>query len=230
MQGNNDATKAFYEQYQEPSVDWLNKKLRDIKLGWLKASEMEIYLAYMQMYSRKHLHCGAYDIADFYGYTESKVARLQIEFARRFKNDQSEDDVKFRERILKSMLAKGNEAPLIKVTNDAGKLCFSVNNASDVRRIRRIAAKVGVAIGNVINNSEFSLHPYVFATLFMVCDSSFKKQMEKYVKSYGATLAEVFPSTKQLITRAGIEILKNVGSSALLELVGGILQKGEKNA
>ena len=230
MQDKDDAHKIFYGQYEEPSVDWLNKKLKDVKLGWLKASEMEIYLAYMQMYSRKHLHCGAYDIADFYGYTESKVAKLQIEFSRRFKKDLSEDDVKFRARILDSMISKSNEDPLIKVTNDAGKLCFTVNNASDVRRIRRIAAKEGLAIGNVVNNTEFSLHPYVFATLFMVCDSSFKRQMEKYVKKSGATLSEVFPSTKQLITRAGIEILKSISSAALVESVNGILQAGGTHA
>jgi hypothetical protein len=221
--------RTFYEQYQEPTVEWLNEKLNGIKLGWLKASEMEIYLAYIQMYSRQHLHRSPYDIADLYGYTESKVAKLQIEFARRFKKDGSEDDLKFRERIFRSMFSQNNEEPLIKVSSDAGKLCFSVTNASDVRRIRRIAAKEGLLIGNVVNNTEFSLILYVFASLFMVCDTNFKKRMEKYVKREGMALSDVFPTTGQLITRAGIDIIKNVSSSALVDLVGGILQKGDNN-
>ena len=221
--------RTFYEQYQEPTVEWLNEKLNGIKLGWLKASEMEIYLAYMQMFSRKHLHQSPYDIADLYGYTESKVARLQIEFARRFKRDATEDDVKFRERIFKSMLSQNQDEPLIKVSSDAGKLCFSVTNASDVRRIRRIAAKEGLVVGSVVNNTEFSLLPYVFASLFMVCDTEFKKQMHKYVKKEGKVLSEVFPTTGQLITRAGIDIIKNVGSSALVDLVNGILKMGDNN-
>ena len=221
--------RTFYEQYQEPTIEWLNEKLNGIKLGWLKASEMEIYLAYMQMYSRQHLHQSPYDIADLYGYTESKVAKLQIEFARRFKKDGSEDDVKFRERIFRSMLSQNNEEPLIKVSNDAGKLCFSLTNASDVRRIRRIAAKEGLVIGNVVNNTEFSLLPYVFASLFMVCDTKFRKQMELHVKNKGKILSDVFPTTGQLITRVGIDIIKNIGSSALEDLIGGILHKGGAN-
>lgn len=229
MKKENDPPRAFYDQYQEPSIDWVNEKLNGIKLGWLKASEMEIYLAYMQMYSRRHLHRSPYDIADLYGYTESKVAKLQIEFARRFKRGESEDDVKFRERIFKSMVSRNGEDPLIKVSNDAGKLCFSITNASDVRRVRRIAGKEGLVIGNVVNNIEFSLHSYVFASLFMVCNTDFKKRMEKYVKKEGMVLAEVFPTTGQLITRVGIDIMKNISSAVLVDLVSGILQKGGNN-
>ena len=223
MENLSDRPKAFYDQYQEPSVGWLNKKLVGVKLGWLKASEMEIYLAYMQMYSNGHLHCDAYDIADLYGYTESKVAKLQVEFARRFKNN-TEDDKQFLTRILESMRpAKDKEDALIKVSNDNGKLCFSVKNASEVRRIRRIAAKNGLVVGSVINNTEFSLQPDVFASLFMVCDSDFKKQMKKYAEKTGKTLAEAFPTTGQLITRVGVDIVKNVGSNTLISLMGSIL-------
>ena len=70
--------------YKEPDLEWLKKAFKDVKLGWLKVSEMEEYLAYMQMYANNDLGRVAYEVADEYGYTESKIAKLQVEFARRF--------------------------------------------------------------------------------------------------------------------------------------------------
>lgn len=224
MQHEKDDTKvmAFYDQYQKPSVKWLNEKLEAVKLGWLKASEMEIYLAYMQMYSRNHLHRDPFEIADIYGYTESKVAKLQIEFARRFINNENESESDFLKRIYFGMLSQDGRS-FINVDNFNGRICFSVKNASDVRRIKRIAAEKGLVVGSVVNNSEFALQPHVFALLFMLCDESFKSQMENYVKREGKKISDVFPSTKQLITRMGVELLKRVASDEMTKYLGGFV-------
>ena len=126
------------EVYQKPDLKWLKDLFQDIKIGWLKASEMEIYLAYMLMYTNNDLGRVAYEIADEYGYTESKVAKLQVEFARRFKTKEK-DDV-FLTRIFMAMTKKNESlriVPIIK--NDA--ISFTLYDAGDARRLRNIIVK-----------------------------------------------------------------------------------------
>lgn len=212
--------EPFYSQYQIPSGEWLEEKFKSLKLGWLKASEMEIYLAYMLMYQQNHLHRSAFDIADFYGYTESKVAKLQIEFARRFKKIEGEGDAEFLTRIFRSMFPKGaDEKPSISIAVDGDKVCFSVRNAADARRIKRIAAERGLVVGSVVNNTEFSLKAEVFASLFMECDAKFKSRMKACIKRSDRSWEELFPTLGQTITRKGVRILKDVCTNTIIDFV-----------
>lgn len=163
------------EVYQKPDLKWLKNLFQDIKIGWLKASEMEIYLAYMLMYANNDLGRVAYEIADEYGYTESKVAKLQVEFARRFKTKEK-DDV-FLTRIFKAMTKKNESlriVPIIK--NDA--ISFTLYDAGDARRLRNIICRTGMMAISDSSKLVFNLTPEVFAALFVDCSEEFKQRLD----------------------------------------------------
>ena len=210
--------KGFYEAYKEPNEIWDGEQFKNLKLGWLKASEMEIYFAYMLMYMRKDLHKSTFEIADLYGYTESKVAKLQIEFSRRFKIYQSIDDDTFLKAIFGAMIG---DSPSIVVLIDDTKLSFAIKDAADARRIRRIASERGLVIGGGINKQEFSLLPFVFASLFSKSNHRLSERMKECILKNASkeSLKEVFPEEGEIITAKGIQLLKDIGREVLIGVI-----------
>lgn len=52
-----------------PDLNWLKAQFANIKPGMLKASELEVYIAYMLMF--EDLGKSRFELADKYGYTET---------------------------------------------------------------------------------------------------------------------------------------------------------------
>jgi hypothetical protein len=162
--------------YKEPDLEWLKKAFKDVKLGWLKASEMEVYLAYMLMYANNDLGRVAYEVADEYGYTESKVAKLQVEFARRFKT--KEDDAAFLNRIFKAMINKKDTHRIVPIVRKE-TISFTLYDAGDARKLRNIICRTGMMAISDSSKLVFTLTPEVFAALFVECSYVFKNRLEE---------------------------------------------------
>lgn len=180
--GCNRATKERGEgksmtlKYKEPDLEWLKKAFKDVKLGWLKASEMEVYLAYMLMYANNDLGRVAYEVADEYGYTESKVAKLQVEFARRFKT--KEDDIAFLNRIFNAMINKTDPHRIVPIVRKE-TISFTLYDAGDARKLRNIICRTGMMAISDSSKLVFNLTLEVFAALFVDVNADLKKQLEE---------------------------------------------------
>lgn len=161
--------------YKEPDLEWLKKAFKDVKLGWLKASEMEVYLAYMLMYANNDLGRVAYEVADEYGYTESKVAKLQVEFARRFKA--KEEDADFLNRIFKAMINKKDPHRIVPIVRKE-TISFTLYDAGDARKLRNIICRTGMMAISDSSKLVFNLTPEVFAALFVDCSEEFKQRLD----------------------------------------------------
>ena len=166
----------YKEEYKEPDLEWLKKAFKDVKLGWLKASEMEVYLAYMLMYANNDLGRVAYEVADEYGYTESKVAKLQVEFARRFKK--KEEDIAFLNRIFNAMINKNDPPYRIVPIVRKETISFTLYDAGDARKLRNIICRTGMMAISDSSKLVFNLTPEVFAALFVECSDVFKNRLE----------------------------------------------------
>jgi hypothetical protein len=162
--------------YKEPDLEWLKKAFKDVKLGWLKASEMEVYLAYMLMYANNDLGRVAYEVADEYGYTESKVAKLQVEFARRFKT--KEDDIAFLNRIFNAMINKKDPHRIVPIIKKE-TISFTLYDAGDARKLRNIICQTGMMAISDSSKLVFNLTLEVFAALFVDVNVDLKKQLEE---------------------------------------------------
>ena len=134
---------------------------------------MEVYLAYMLMYANNDLGRVAYEVADEYGYTESKVAKLQVEFARRFKT--KEDDIAFLNRIFNAMINKTDPHRIVPIVRKE-TISFTLYDAGDARKLRNIICRTGMmAISDssklVFNSLYFSELQRRSGTIFIFSSS-----------------------------------------------------------
>jgi hypothetical protein len=188
------------EFYEKPNITWLKEKFKGVKLGWLKASEMEVYLAYMLMYDND-LGKTAYDIAEEYGYTESKVSRLLVEFAKRFRANESEKEFEFLNRIFNAMICKDESVRIVPICSDK-MISFTLYDPADARTLRKIINKSGMMSISDTSRSVFHLTPIVFATLFADCNEEFKDRLRDKLNESGKVKKEfnqLFPSKMKKI-------------------------------
>ena len=208
------------EFYEKPNITWLKEKFKGVKLGWLKASEMEVYLAYMLMYDND-LGKTAYDIAEEYGYTESKVSRLFVEFAKRFRTNQSEKESEFLSRIFNAMICDDESLRIVPICTDK-MISFTLYDPADARTLRKIINKSGMMSISDTSKSVFHLTPIVFATLFSDCNKDFKDRLkaslcesEKVKKEFN----EIFPTkcekSLSTIVRISAHVSEQVMSNAI---------------
>lgn len=176
------------EFYEKPSVAWLKEKFNGLKLGWLKASELEVYVAYMLMYD-DDLDKVAYDIAEKYGYTESKVRKLQVEFAKHFLESKESDEV-FLTRIFNLMLSE-DASVHIGLDIKPSSITFTIYNPVDARIFRKIINKKGVMSYSDLSMQVFHLTPKVFATMFYGCNAEFDKRLKDKLKDAGVAQKEL---------------------------------------
>lgn len=151
--------------FEEPSVEWLNKKFQSSTLGGLKASELEIYLAYMLMYCRGELYTDSFLLADEYGMSEQKIRKLQIEFAKRFSAQHDDDGVKI---ISDGIFGNDNQEHriVLDVSDDQKRISFSVRNAAWMHGLKKLLAKEGLTWREDRNPRAITLETHVFAYVF----------------------------------------------------------------
>ena len=205
------------EDYQKPDIKWLKEKLNGIKLGWLKASEIEVYVAYMLMYDND-LEKTIYDVAEEYGYTESKVTKLQVEFSKRFRRKE-EDDSEFLERIFNAMISKTESSQIIPIVTEK-MISFTLYDATDARRLRKIINKTGMMSISDTSKLVFNLPPIIFATLFLDCCNPFREGViDSVQKQTKEDLKNVIPSkwkkTLSTVVRIGQFITEQVMATAI---------------
>ena len=154
-----------FNGFQEPSLEWLDEKFRTLTLGSLKASELEIYLAYMLMYHRGELNTDSFLLADEYGMSEQKIRKMQVEFARRFVAQSNEDSVK----IIADGIFGGKNCDdriVLDVSDDQKRISFSVKNAAWMHELKRLLVKEGLTWREERNPRAITLETQVFAFVF----------------------------------------------------------------
>ena len=153
------------EDFQAPTLEWLDQKFSVHTLGCLKSSELEIYLAYMLMYQRGQLNTDSFLLADEYGMSEQKIRKLQIEFAKRFAAQSNEDSVK----IIADGIFGGKNCDdriVLDVSDDQKRISFSVKNAAWVHELKRLLVKEGLTWREERNPRAITLETQVFAYVF----------------------------------------------------------------
>ena len=149
--------------FQEPSLTWLDDKFKLLTLGSLKASELEVYLAYMLMYQRRELYCDSFVLADKYGMSEQKIRKLQIEFAKRFSMEKGGVD-----RIVDGIFNKnGDDKIILDVSENKKKITFSVKNAAWMHALKITMAENGLTWYEERNPRAVTMDTHVFVYLFM---------------------------------------------------------------
>lgn len=160
--GNKDGA---LDDFQEPSLEWLDEKFRKLALGSLKACELEIYLAYMLMYHREELNTDSFLLADEYGMSEQKIRKMQVEFARRFAVCHDKNGVAIiADGIFGGMNCK--DRIVLDVSDDQKRISFSVKNAAWMHELKRLLVKEGLTWREERNPRAITLETQVFAFVF----------------------------------------------------------------
>lgn len=226
-----DNKRESFKGFQEPSLEWLDEKFRTVTLGSLKASELEIYLAYVLMYHRGELNTDSFLLADEYGMSEQKIRRMQVEFARRFAARHDKDGVKIiADGIFGGTNCKDRIA--LDVSDDQKKISFSVKNAAWMHDLKKFLVKDGLTWREERNPRAITLETQVFAYVFrdrlelplegiLVNDAALKN-----VKKVGKTFGEIPKAT--LLSHAKNHIPEIVSAVANVATIVGTVSSFAK--
>ena len=151
--------------FEKPSVGWLDEKFTLLSLGSLKASELEIYLAYMLMYHRGELNTDSFLLADEYGMSEQKIRKMQVEFAKRFVAQSNEDGVKVIADGIFGDKKRGDRI-VLDISDDQKRISFSVKNAAWMHALKKLLVKEGLTWREERNPRAITLETQVFAYVF----------------------------------------------------------------
>lgn len=207
--------------FEKPSVEWLNEKFHTLTLGSLKASELEIYLAYMLMHHRGELNTDSFLLADIYGMSEQKVRRLQVEFAKRF--SVRKDGVKIiSDRIFGN---KNQENRIVlDISDDQKKISFSVKNAAWMHELKKLLAEEGLTWREERNPRAITLKTQVFAYVFrdrlelplngILHNDAALKNVKKIGKTFGEIPKATFLSLVKAHISETVSALANVATIA----------------
>ncbi len=188
----------FKDGFPEPNSTWLRDQFSKTRIGAMKASELELYLAYQLMWANDDLSKSPYDIASTYGYTESKTARLLQEFSVRFRVE--EDDAQFLARLWNSIVGQdpgatsGSIVPVVQ----GSEVALSIQSPYDRNRLRHIVENEGLPWSSDFNKKLVRLPLFILVYVFRGQNAKFKdaiqKAREKFLKETGlqeATLTSI---------------------------------------
>lgn len=165
--------------FQEPDLDWLEAQFKTVRIGAMKASELEIILAYQLFWKAGDLTKSPYDIARKYGYTESKATRLLQEFSYRFHDN--EDDSAFLARLWNCITGKNtNETnnAMVPVVQDTDIL-LSIQSPYDRNRLRYIVETEGLPWMGDFNKKLVRMPLLIFAYIFRNHNPGFNEVINK---------------------------------------------------
>ena len=152
--------------FKEPDLVWLEAQFETTRIGAMKASELEILLAYQLMWKAGDLTKSPYEIARKYGYTESKATRLLQEFACRFR--ENEDDAAFLARLWNCITGKDTsetDNAIVPIVHDTDIL-LSIQSPYDRNRLRNIVETEGLPWMGDFNKKLVRMSVYIFAYVF----------------------------------------------------------------
>jgi len=152
--------------FQVPDLDWLNDQFKTVRIGAMKASELEIILAYQLMWKAGDLAKSPYDIAREYGYTETKAARLLQEFSYRFR--EKEDDSAFLARLWRCITGQDTSETgnVIVPVVQKSDILLSIQSPHDRNRLRNIVETEGLPWMGDFNKKLVRMPLLIFAYVF----------------------------------------------------------------
>ena len=196
--------------FQEPDLNWLEDQFKNIRIGAMKASELEIILAYQLMWKAGNLTKSPYDIAREYGYTEAKASRLLQEFACRFHKE--EGDSAFLGRLWDSITGKDASetgdsiVPIVQGTD----ILLSIQSPYDRNRLRHIVESKGLPWIGDFNKKLVRLPLFILVYVFQGQSPKFKdaiqKAREQFLKKTGLQKASM-ASTATYYVKRGAEFI-----------------------
>ena len=179
INGTSVPTTRLNDGFQVPDLDWLEDQFKTVRIGAMKASELEIILAYQLFWKAGNLTKAPYDIAREYGYTESKATRLLQEFSYRFR--ENEDDSAFLARLWNCITGKNtNETDnaIVPVFQDTDIL-LSIQSPYDRNRLRHIVETEGLPWIGDFNKKLVRMPLLIFAYIFRNHNTGFKEVVNK---------------------------------------------------
>ena len=186
--------------FQEPDLDWLEAQFKTTRIGAMKASELEIILAYQLMWKAGDLAKSPYDIAREYGYTEAKVSRLLQEFACRFR--EKEDDATFLARLWCSITGKETietDNAIVPVVQDTDIL-LSIQSPYDRNRLRNIVETEGLPWMGDFNKKLVRMPLLIFAYVFRDHNPGFDAVVTKARKTLITELKTIKPTPFAIVS------------------------------
>lgn len=165
--------------FKEPDLVWLEAQFETTRIGAMKASELEILLAYQLMWKAGDLTKSPYEIARKYGYTESKATRLLQEFACRFR--ENEDDAAFLARLWNCITGKDTsetDNAIVPVVQDTDIL-LSIQSPYDRNRLRHIIESEGLPWSGDFNKKLVRLPFFILVYVFQGQNPKFKDAIQK---------------------------------------------------
>lgn len=169
--------------FPEPNSTWLREQFSKTRIGAMKASELELYLAYQLMWEAGDLAKSPYDIARKYGYTESKATRLLQEFSYRFR--EKEEDSAFLDRLWRSITGKDmgkSDGAVVPIVQDTDIL-LSIQSPYDRDRLRNIVENEGFPWLGDFNKKLVRMPVLTFAYIFRAQSPGFDKVVERARKA-----------------------------------------------
>ena len=170
--------------FPEPNATWLRDQFSKTRIGAMKASELELYLAYQLLWANDDLVKSPYDIASTYGYTETKAARLLQEFSVRFRVE--EDDAKFLARLWNSIIGQdsgatsGSIVPVVQ----GSEVALSIQSPYDRNRLRHIMESEGLPWSGDFNKKLVRLPLFILVYVFQGQSPEFKDAIQKARKQF----------------------------------------------
>lgn len=181
--------------FSEPNSTWLRDQFSKARIGAMKASELELYLAYQLMWANDDLGKSPYDIASTYGYTEAKAARLLQEFSVRFRSE--ENDAQFLARLWNSIVGQdsgatsGSIVPVVQ----GSEVALSIQSPYDRNRLRHIMESDGLPWSGDFNKKLVRLPIFILVYVFRGQSPKFKdaiqKAREQFLKEMGLQKASM---------------------------------------
>lgn len=175
--------------FPEPNFAWLREQFSKTRIGAMKASELELYLAYQLMWANGDLSKSPYDIASKYGYTETKAARLLQEFSARFRVE--EDDAEFLARLWNSIVGQdsGTTSGSIVPVIQGSEVALSIQSPYDRNRLRHIVESEGLPWSGDFNKKLVRLPLFILVYVFRGQSPKFKDAIqnarEKFLQETG---------------------------------------------
>ncbi len=160
-----------------PDLNWLKAQFANIKPGMLKASELEVYIAYMLMF--EDLGKSRFELADKYGYTETKINRLLMEFGKRFPSESHSDIMK---KIADSILESHTTELLVSGEKGKDFFSFCVNNPIYLYEIKKELEESALIVDTSFNKNVVKITAYGFAYIFRNYNEKLHKKLDLFVK------------------------------------------------
>ena len=193
--------------FQEPNLDWLEAQFKTTRIGAMKASELEILLAYQLFWKAGDLTKSPYDIAHEYGYTETKAARLLQEFSYRFR--EKEDDSAFLARLWRCITGKDTNAAdyLIVPIVQGSEILLSIQSPYDRNRLRNLVESDGLPWSGDFNKKLVRMSLLIFTYVFRKQYAGFNNIVDRARKELQAQL-----KAEKMTSFAIVSHLKKNGS------------------